>query len=285
MKKLIIILLVLITAAGCSFPDMYDYEPQIVVEGWIEDGGYPVVIVTSTVPVTGDYRYWDEMQDHIIRWAKVTVSDGEKDVVLTGKMDNDYFPPYVYTTSRLKGESGKTYTLTVEYSKRTVTARTTIPESKPLEWVKVQPSSDGEFSIRAGLRDDPDSKDYYKFFTKRMHKDSIYTSSFLGLIDDSVIKDEVAEVIVRGAFSPEFGSSASKIYYSSEDCVLIRFCTLDYDSFCYWEDFEDILALSRNPLFPVSKKIRSNVSSGYGYWAGYGSTYYKVSIPDSLAVH
>ena len=116
MKKLIIILLALITAAGCSFPDMYDYEPQIVVEGWIEDGGYPVVIVTSTVPVTGDYRYWDEMQDHIIRWAKVTVSDGEKDVVLTGKMDNDYFPPYVYTTSRLKGESGKTYTLTVEYS-------------------------------------------------------------------------------------------------------------------------------------------------------------------------
>ena len=127
MKKLIIILLALIIAAGCSFPDMYDYEPQIVVEGWIEDGGYPVVIVTSTVPVTGDYRYWDEMQDHIIRWAKVTVSDGEKDVVLTGKMDNDYFPPYVYTTSRLKGESGKTYTLTVEYSKRTVTARTTIP--------------------------------------------------------------------------------------------------------------------------------------------------------------
>jgi hypothetical protein len=76
MKKLIIILLALIIAAGCSFPDMYDYEPQIVVEGWIEDGGYPVVIVTSTVPVTGDYRYWDEMQDHIIRWAKVTVSDG-----------------------------------------------------------------------------------------------------------------------------------------------------------------------------------------------------------------
>ena len=34
MKKLIIILLALITAAGCSFPDMYDYEPQIVVEGW-----------------------------------------------------------------------------------------------------------------------------------------------------------------------------------------------------------------------------------------------------------
>ena len=66
---------------------------------------------------------------------------------------------------------------------------------------------------------------------------------------------------------------------------MVRFSTLDYASFCYWEDFEDILTLSRNPFFPVSKKVRSNVSSGYGYWAGYGSSYYKVSIPDSLSVH
>lgn len=49
--------------------------------------------------------------------------------------------------------------------------------------------------------------------------------------------------------------------------------------------FEDILSLSRNPFFPVNKKISSNVSSGYGYWAGYGSVYYKISISDSLSVH
>ena len=76
----------------------------------------------------------------------------------------------------------------------------------------------------------------------------------------------------------------SKCGLHPEECVMVKFCTLDHDSFCYWEDFEDILTLSRNPFFPVNKKVRSNVSSGYGYWAGYGATYYKVSIPDSLAV-
>ena len=44
------------------------------------------------------------------------------------------------------------------------------------------------------------------------------------------------------------------------------------------------LFLTGYPFFPVNKKIRSNVSSGMGYWAGYGSSYYKVSIADSLAL-
>ena len=81
---------------GCSFPDMHGYRPEIVVEGWIEDGGYPVVIVTTTVPVTDEFKEWGSLNDHVVRWAKVTVSDGEREEVLTGKMDKDYFPPYVY---------------------------------------------------------------------------------------------------------------------------------------------------------------------------------------------
>ena len=69
--------------------------PEIVVEGWIEDGGFPVVMVTTSVPVSSEYEKWDSLEDHLVRWAKVTVSDGENEVVLTGKMDRNYFPPYI----------------------------------------------------------------------------------------------------------------------------------------------------------------------------------------------
>jgi group I intron endonuclease len=51
----------------------------------------------------------------------------------------------------------------------------------------------------------------------------------------------------------------------------------------YWMDYDDIASLAANPFFPVNKRIRSNVSSGMGCWAGYGSSYYRVSIADSLA--
>ena len=284
MRRSLFIFFLFLVTVGCSFPDMYEYRPEIVVEGWIEDGGYPIVMVTTTVPVTEYYKEWDSLQEHIIRWAKVTVSDGEKEEVLIGKMNSDYFPPYIYTTARIIGQSGRTYTLSVEYSGRTVTAKTTIPSPVGLDWIRVEQTENEKYMIKAGLRDNPDTKDYYKFFTKIMKKDSVYTSSFMGLIDDGMIQDEVMEVIVRGAPSPEFGLTEASVYYSSDDCVMVRLSTLDYDSFCYWEDFEDILTLSHNPFFPVSKKIRSNVSSGYGYWAGYGSTYYTVSIPDSLSV-
>ena len=71
-------------------------------------------------------------------------------------------------------------------------------------------------------------------------------------------------------------------YFSAEDRVIVKFCTLDQTSWQYWNDFEEIQSLSRNPFFPVSTSIRSNVKGGLGYWAGYGSRYYVVSIPDSL---
>ena len=95
MKRGLLILFMSLLAAGCSYLNEKEYEPEIVVEGWIEDGGFPVVIVTSTVQVTDQYKSWTDLQENIIRWAKVSVSDGEEEVVLTGKMNNDCFPPYI----------------------------------------------------------------------------------------------------------------------------------------------------------------------------------------------
>ena len=106
MKRLLFIALAFAAVFSCSFPDMYGYRPEIVVEGWIEDGGYPVVIVTTTVPVTDEFKEWGSLNDHVVRWAKVTVSDGEKEEVLTGKLDKDYFPPYIYHCED-KGQSGE----------------------------------------------------------------------------------------------------------------------------------------------------------------------------------
>ena len=42
-------------------------QPQLVVEGWIEDGGYPVVIVTSSLPISEEYMPTDQvLADYIL---------------------------------------------------------------------------------------------------------------------------------------------------------------------------------------------------------------------------
>lgn len=271
--------------AGCATDVVFSQDsPEIVVEGWIEDGGFPVVIVTTSVPVSTDYKDWDTLMDHLVRWAKVSISDGEKEVILTGKMDTDYFPPYIYTTARMRGEAGKKYSLKVEYGGRTETAETTIPSKVPLEYVKVLERTDG-YGIVAGLKDNTETKDYYKFFTMVEGVDSTYVSSFLGLVDDVVLGEEVTDIAVNSSFVSNFNTiERSQVSYEEDDVVRVRFVTMDETSFNYWSDYDDVTILSTNPFFPVNKKIRSNISSGMGYWAGYGSTYYRVSIADSLAL-
>lgn len=270
-------------AAGCSGLVLPSDRPEIVIEGWIEDGGFPVVILTKSIPVNTEYQDMEVLNEYIIRWAKVSVSDGEREVVLAGGPDDRYFPPYTYTTARMRGEAGKTYTLKVEYSGRVETAETTIPESVPLEYIKVAEAAEG-YEIIAGLRDNPQTKDYYRFFSMVEGVDSTFVPSFLGLVDDAVLKDGVTDVAVNSAFISNFAAvERSPMCYLEDDVVNIRFCTMEEAVFNYWSDYDDVTSLAANPFFPVNKKIRSNVSSGMGYWAGYGSSYYRVSVADSLA--
>lgn len=275
-------LLLCLAATACSDVSLPVAAPQLVIEGWIENGGHPVVMVTTTVSVDESFSDINELEEHVVNWAKVTVSDGENDIVLTGQRNDDYFPPYIYTTSRMRGVAGGTYTVTVEYSGRTASAVTTIPAPVPLEYIRIMQSSDDadSYYLVGGLRDNPDTKDYYKVFTKRLGKDSTYVSSFMGLTDDSVLNAEIEEIPINNGV----GRVDEKLnaFFSADDVVHVRFCTLDRASWEYWNDFEEIQSLSRNPFFPITTAIRSNVTGGLGYWAGYGTTTCCVSIPDSL---
>ena len=278
------VVMLLFCLLGCAEVGLPQPVPQIVVEGWIEDGYNPIVMLTTSVPIGESVTDLKELEKFVINWGKVTISDGEKSVVLSGRRNNDYFPPYIYTTSSMTGQAGKTYTITVEYSGRTVTAQTTIPVDAPLEYIKGVASEENpdNFQLVGGLKDNRNSKDYYKFFVKVSGKDSTYVSSFLGLTDDAVLQDktEIAELPINNG--SRRSDQRMTTYFSAEDRVIVKFCTLDQTSWQYWNDFEEIQSLSRNPFFPVSTSIRSNVKGGLGYWAGYGSRYYVVSIADSL---
>lgn len=285
MRRISIFIFFCLALSACVGKYQPQDIPQIVVEGWIDAGGYPVVILTTTVSISEEAKEWESLKDNVIRWAKVSVSDGDQEVVLTGRKNTDYFPPYVYTTARLQGEPGKTYTLKVEYSGRVVTAQTSIPQPIPLQWIKVSPSAQkGKAEIVAGLEDNAETKDYYKFFTKVISEDSSYVSSFMGLINDDILGKDVNEIKVNRGIPMKLGSTESSGLFPDDSQVMIKFCTLDAKSFEYWEDFEDLASLSTNPFFPVTRKIRSNVNGGLGYWAGYGSSIYRVSIADSLKI-
>ncbi len=112
-------------------------EPQIVVEGWIEQGAFPVVCLSQTLSLAQTADSID-LSDIPIRWAKVTVSDGTETEVLTGRVNENYTFSYIYTGSKIRGQAGKTYSLKIEYSGRVATAETFIPEPVSLTNIEVR---------------------------------------------------------------------------------------------------------------------------------------------------
>lgn len=257
---------------------------EIVVEGWIESGGAPVVLLTRTFVVETRWET-DAETSVVLPWGKVTVSDGIDEVILTGDYDERYFPPYAYSTSRMKGVPGRTYHLKVEYGDRVVTAQTTIPETDSLEALAVTPCADVDsmYQITAYYDDDPSAKDYYMFFTRVFNKETRYYPSFLGVIDDSRLAVEKNQQIVQPGIH-FFTSEDNKYnpYYHETDSVQIKFAKIDATTYSIQKAYIEMTSLASNPLFSSDISMPTNIQGGLGYWCGYAVTKYNVVIADSI---
>ena len=86
-----ILLISIVTLCSCKVKwdfEVEDFEPKIVVDGWIESGNVAYVCLSQTRPLNSvvDSLAFSEIP---IRWAKVTVSDGQTTEVLTGRIGTD----------------------------------------------------------------------------------------------------------------------------------------------------------------------------------------------------
>lgn len=283
MRKHIVFLIamILLTACNNDFELQGEEHPQLVVEGWIEDGGFPVVMLTHSLPVSTEYRNIEDLSDYIVRWAKVTVSDGTDSVVLTGKYDEGYFPPYIYTTGRLRGKAGRQYSLTVEYRDYYATSKTTIPPVPTYCEFSVgrTAGSDTLFQVKAKFKDNPTEKNYYQFFTRVGTQTKQYLASYLGTLDDEVLKAETEIPVYRGC---QFQWNQYIPYYSLTDTVSVKFAHIDETSFRIWDSYTKMLSLSDNMFLSTSTDMETNIKGGYGYWCGYSAITNHIVIQDSI---
>ena len=274
MKKTAFILGILLLSA-CTPSWKPSGVENLVVEGWIESGDFPVVMVTTTVPTSTEYQNWDDLRSHLVRWAKVSVSDGQESVVLTGMPDKRYFPPYVYTTTRMRGVPGKKYSLTVEYGGEVVNAVTSIPFPVALDSVRVRPAGDGSFEVMACFNDNPEEKNYYKLFTRVVGRDSIFVPSLPGELDDAVIHGPVSVPVFKGR---TFTNMEKETGFSGGEVVDVRLCTMDAASYAFWKSYSRMASMSSSPVFPAEYNPESNIDGALGCWCGYGVSVKRVVV-------
>lgn len=280
MQKVFAFIFGICLLTACTGEELqYETASELVVEGWIEAGDFPVVILTRTLPVHDKELNLDELNDYLIRWAKVTIYDGQDSVVLTGIFDRGYYPPYIYTTGRMRGEVGKTYTLDVKYENYHATATTTIPARPQLDTLLVKPCEDNDtlFQIHITFTDNPSEINYYQALTRVGTSTKQYIASYLGCIDDTTIESPTNLSVYRGH---QLNSENYTPYFSINDTVSVEFSQIDRESFLFWNDYIQSLTLAKNMFLATSTNIRSNITGGNGYWCGRGSTKRHIIIRD-----
>lgn len=267
------------TLSGCQKENpnsLGEYNPKFVVEGWIEENDYPHVILSHNLPF---FTAVDSAQlsEVVIRWAKVTVSDGSISEVLTVKRDNNYFPPYVYRGFELKGQAGKTYTLKIEYAGNTLTSTTTIPARAALDsiWFVSKGDNNEKAQLFVKFTDNPDTRNFYKLYTKT-DGEKRFIPTLLSNQNDKYFNGK--ELTIQANRGPLNNLTVKNDpYFNKGDTVLVKFASIPQEGFDFWSSFQDEVMNSSNPLIGSTGKTESNIDGpGVGIWCGYGSSVYKI---------
>jgi hypothetical protein len=260
--------------------ELQNYESKLVVDGYIEDRQYPVVVLTrsaayfSTIDSTA-------LRELVVSRAKVTVSDGELEEVLTLKKNSTYFPPYVYEGTQIKGEAGKTYNLKIELEGKSYEASTTIPAPAFLDslWFSSAGRTDSLGYLYGRFQDNGETEDYYRIFTKRLNEDNKFVPIYLSAIGDKYFNGKSFTFsFLRG--SESLSDARDDLHFRQGDTVRVKLCTMDRAHFDFWRTLERELYVTGNPFSSSGNAILSNVSGGaLGVWGGYNPTVYQFVIP------
>lgn len=281
MKSLFAFILTIGLLASCSEEPSISQEPRLVVEGWIDSDGYPMVFVTTSMTVDGSDNLSSDLTEHLIKWAKVTVSDGTTKVVLTGKYMKNYYPPYGFTTTELKGKCGNTYHLTVDYPPYHAEATTTIPPRPLIDSIMVAPlsPSDTLYGVKLHISENAMHQGGYKLFAMRKHKDSYPLSCYMGTYQSSKLNlpSQLPVYNVHKMDNKDFTP-----YFSPTDTLIIKAAVVDDDALQFWNAFESNVSLSKSPFLAPNENIKGNITGALGYWFGYGCNYYLVYPPQTL---
>lgn len=281
MKKYSLFLFILILA-GCSrddFNELTSVESKIVVEGWIEEGDYAKVLLSTSIPVT-DVIDSTNVLNHVIRSAKITISDGQNSEVLRVKNDKNRVPPFVYFGSTLKGEAGKEYLLRIEYLNRVIEAVTAIPKSvelKSAEYVKKN-ATDTTGYIFVKFDDPLEGKNYYQLATKIDTEEPIFVPAFYGNLDDKNFNESSVSIqINRGILL--FPKTKFTPYFADGDLIHVKLRTQNKDALDFWNSWQNEIVNSKNPIYPSNTSLKSNIKGALGIWAGYGQSTLIVKTP------
>ncbi len=288
----LLLVLSLLCLTGCEKDvniNIQSADPQIVVQGVIENGQPPYVLLNTTF---GFFSQVDltTVQNSFVHGAVVKVSDGVKTITLKEYAvdtsgGNKFYVYFIDTTNIgnvMVGELGKTYTLTIDKDGNRYTSITKIPFPKGpdtlwfAEPVFKRPTTPATALELFANYTDPDTPgNYVKYFTKR-NNEQFYPG---GIFTDELVNGKPISNIDLFAGTANDNSNSSNsdsaYYFFPGDSVTLKWCEVDKGIYDFWNTYEFAIRSGGNP-FSSPINVKTNMTNGaLGSWAGYGALYYK----------
>lgn len=282
MKRLLYILLAAMLMSGCS------EEPpkpmSMVLEGWIDADGHPTVMIHKSYILANapdSIQSLEQiMEELLIPFGRVAISDGEQEVVLTGRLDTSYLPPYTYSSVYMIGEEGKTYTVTATYREFKATATTTIPPKAKLDSLSIRASELGMVNVYAYMSHiDSINESYYALFA-RQYGQKQYKLCPFGVFTSRDATHGILKMSVYNPILKSEGIQGIANYFQPTDSAdyQLKVARIDYPSFQFWKAFNEMSITQGLFFVPVYKNLPSNVEGGIGIFSGLGSSIYRFNL-------
>ncbi|MBL7952376.1 MAG: DUF4249 domain-containing protein [Flavobacteriales bacterium] len=263
--------------------------PQLVVEGFIEPGLPPFVILTRTQGYF-DPLDADAVAAGFVRDALVTVDDGDGPIALdllctttlteeqrallaevTGVDPNLIAQVelciYSTTNNSILGAVGRTYHLRIEQGADVLTSVSTIPPPVPLDSLWFQPrmltADDDSVGFLWGRIEDPaGSGNAYRWYDRRI-------STRSGEDDEAVYRSGANNTFIDRYFDGGTYRFNTNGFRFPGDTVVVHFVSIGEAEYRFYRSYEANVA-SGGDLLGTPQNAQSNIQGGLGIWAGRG---------------
>lgn len=277
--------------------DIPGYKEQLVIDGSIETGSQAIVLLSKTSDIYAATNL-NAYLNGFVSDATVIISDGITTETLTkiyidslpsnlqqiaaglfgvpiDSLSNFNLSVYVSSTN-MKGEPGKSYSLTVKHEGKTYTSTTSIQQPTSLDSLYWKPQGnllDYGFSW-AKLSDPPSANDAYKWEVKYL-SDPTFSKTFNPYFNDKFFNGLSFEFAYENpmsfndpSISPQFQG-----YFKKGDIIVVKFSKLGQKEYNFFEKKYNQMYSGGNP-FATPTNIPTNINGGaLGIWVGYSPWY------------
>ena len=308
MKKLIYIAILSTMISSCTkevLVDIPESEEKLVVDGRIETGEPPVILLTRSNNIY-DETSGNLLLESLVSGATVTVSDGSNSVVLD-EICSQSLPPgteeaiasflnidpqeledvnicfYSTTNTAIYGQIGKTYNLEIDFEGEQYNSTTQILQPHILDslyWKEDPDNPDNGYSWMT-LTDPAGQFDAYFWECRRINLsgdgepiDDRYRTTFNPAFDDAFFDGLTFDFAYENPFNfNQETPPEERGFYQRGDTVVVKFSKINKPVYEFMEMKYTQLQTGGSP-FATPSNLPSNISNGaLGVWAGYSPNY------------